>query len=108
MQFDEPSAYGRDSRNTDLYEVRNELNHGNRSPAKLSVTERSLHSSGTLHLSPSKTKMRENSKNNVTKINSKTQTGIQSAKKAEKINLNQINDKKKQVNDNWKIIASSI
>ena len=52
--------------------------------------------------------MRENSKNNVTKINSKTQTGVPAAKKAENINLNQINDKKKQVNDNWKIIASSI
>ena len=76
MKFDDQNEFTpRESRKSLNNEGKNENNYGNRSPGKLSVTERSLGSSGTLHLSPSKTKMRENSKNIITKINSKTQTG---------------------------------
>ena len=65
MKLDNPCTFGRESRNTELNNEGREVNFGNRSPGKLSVTEQSLRSSGTLHLSPSKTKVRKHSKNNV-------------------------------------------
>ena len=106
MKFDDQNEYSpKESRNSLNNEGKNGINYGNRSPGKLSVTERSLRSSGTLHLSPSKTKMRENSKNNVTKINSKTQTGH---KQLDKTNANYVKQKIEQPNEKWRIIASSI